>query len=115
MGGCGLCGARGQADLPEQPTHCPTSGNRAWKAPTRLAVLGTAPSLPGEHLGGPFWDQGLEKGGRPDIKLHVSILWQVPGFGMQVQALAQILAVSLANFETSGTLPTTLTGLWSCS
>lgn len=115
MGGCGLCWAWGRADLPEQPMLCPTSGNRAWKALTRPVVLGAAPSLPGVHLGGPFRDQGLERGRRPDIKLHVSIEWQVPGFWMQVRALARILDVSLANFETSGTLPTTLTGLWSCS
>lgn len=115
MAGCGLCWAWGRADLPEQPMLCPTSGNRAWKALTRPVVLGAAPSLPGVHLGGPFQDQGLERGRCPDIKLHVSIEWQVPGFRMQVRALARILDVSLANFETSGTLPTTLTGLWSCS
>lgn len=115
MGGCGLCWAWGRADLPEQPMLCPTSGNRAWKALTRPVVLVAAPSLPGVHLGGPFRDQGLERGRRPDIKLHVSIEGQVPGFRMQVRALARILDVSLANFETSGTLPTTLTGLWSCS
>lgn len=76
---------------------------------------GGAGSGPGERLGGPFWDQGLRRGGRPDVKLHVSIKRQVPGFRVQVWALARILAVSLANFETSGTLPATLTGLWSCS
>lgn len=66
-------------------------------------------------MGGPFWDPGLERGGRPDIKLHVSIKRQVPGFKAQVWALARILAVSLANFEMSGTFPATLTGLWSYS
>lgn len=29
-------------NLPEKPTLCPASGNRAWKALTRPAVLGAA-------------------------------------------------------------------------
>ena len=62
---CWTCGEGGQKEegpsaknLPEKPTLCPTSGNRAWKALTWPAVPGAAPRLPEYVWVGPFGIRG---------------------------------------------------------
>lgn len=74
-------------------------------------VLGSS-RLPWSMLGH-FWIRGW-RGVGTQMLTAACVRRQVPEFRVQVWVLAWILTMSLANFETWGTLPTILTGLWSC-